>query len=172
MLELVRYFPLMMIEGTELATVERPWERIPGAQGIYVDIFENTIDAAQSDGFVEGFVMRDHNGDEGTKWKKHSTIDLIVRSLVPGKGKHRGVIGALECVSTEGFHITNVGGLTDEERRRDDWVGRVVEVRYQYAQSKGKLRHPVLIRERPDMPLSGCSVNQDSDLADYWLAAD
>ena len=162
-----------MIAGTEYEKKGWiAWEILSGARGCYIDIYKQTIDFAQNEGFVEGFVMRNHNGDEGTKWKSTQTIDLIVTGLKPGTKSNTGVIGALICSTVEGYTVANVGGLSGFDRRRDDWIGKVIEVKYDYAQSGGRLRFPALVRERPDKPEEECTVHQDEELANFWKDED
>jgi hypothetical protein len=118
----------------------------------------------------EGFVMKD---GVWTNWMKHKpfdTIDLIVDSVVEGKGKHIGLIGSLVCRTAEGYIVANAGGFTDEERiyLSEDDIGRVVEVKYQLVGSKGKLRHPTFVRFRDDKRADDCYVSQDEDLEAYY----
>lgn len=141
------------------------WKEYPGCRGCYL-----TLDL-ESEPFkiqhIEGFVLKNHNADDMQKIKRHTFIDLIVTGLKPGKNKHQGKIGALICSSIEGHVICNVGGLTDFDRKRDDWIGKVVEVKYDYAGDGGKLRFPSLSRERPDKPASECTIDQDDELREY-----
>jgi len=86
----------------------------------------------------EGLMLR----DKASTWEpKRSTMLLkakpveevegIVVSTKPGKGKHRGVIGSLGVrVTLNGVEqIASAGGLTDADRK-EDWIGRVVTIKY------------------------------------------
>jgi hypothetical protein len=113
----------------------------------------------------EGWVFKNGNQLDVTKWKPVRTIDAVVTGLVPGKGQHAGKVGAL-TVSIEGREIASVGGMTLVERdsMSDHCVGQVVEVAYQYVGSKGRLRHPRFIRFRDDKNPDQCLLSQDEEL--------
>jgi DNA ligase-1 len=115
---------------------------------------------------IEGFVLKDGNWANWQKWKPVRTIDLVVTGFKDGKGKHEGFVGSLEC--SIGPHvIANVSGMEDEVRWMIDEnkdLGRVVEVKYDRVDSKGRLRFPRFVRWRDDKRPEECSLDQDTDL--------
>jgi DNA ligase-1 len=85
--------------------------------------------------------------------------------LEPGKGKHKGRMGAIVC----GLYVRRKlvrkisvgGGFTDELReeiwkRCEDYIGRVIEVRGWQVFDSGSLRHPQFVRFRDDKKASDC----------------
>lgn len=91
----------------------------------------------------EGLVL--HTEDYYVKLKPKQTYDVEVLSVTEGTGRHSGRVGAL---------ITSMGkvgtGLTDRDRERTDWVGKLIEVECMGLTKNGKFRHPRFIRERWD----------------------
>ncbi len=133
-----------------------------------LDLLENMADD------LEGFVLKEANLLEWYKLKPVKTIDLIVTGYKPGKfGKYYKQVGALLVSTIEGEELARVSGMDDETRleitnNQNAYLGRVVEVRYQYIGDKGRLRHPAFVRWRDDKPASECTLSQDSDLEDYY----
>ena len=124
---------------------------------------------------VEGYVGKDGNLIGWRKWKPVRTMELIVKGRTPGEGKHAGRIGALVCKTFCGCEVAKVSGMTDEHRKEitemfsnDTLNGRVVEVAYQEVTSKGRLRFPRFRCFRPDKAPELCTLNQDSQLLEYW----
>lgn len=108
-------------------------------------------------GVCEGFVLKNYqydiNDTDHRKWKPFDTADLKVVDVVPGEGKFAGMVGALVVALFDGTVVCNVSGMTDEERRQmsiDSPIGKIVEVKYQYVASQGKLRHGQFVRIRDD----------------------
>ena len=71
-----------------------------------------------------------------------------VVSYLPGKGKHRGVVGALELESADGRRFRVGTGLTDVQRRNPPAIGSLVTYRYRELTEKGMPRFPVFLRVR------------------------
>jgi hypothetical protein len=122
----------------------------------------------------EGWVLKDGNLLNWQKLKEVRTIDLVIEDFEDGEGKYLGLVGALVCRTTEGHVVANVSGMDDETRiliseDEEAFRGKVVEVRYQYAGSKGKLRHPAFVRFRDDKSPDECSLEQDEDLRKYYI---
>jgi hypothetical protein len=115
----------------------------------------------------EGFVMKDELWQNWRKYKPFKTIDLIVDEVTEGRGQFIGLVGSLVCKTTEGHVIANVSGFTYDERVQlsESDIGRVVEVKYQYVGSQGRLRHPTFVRFRDDKLPQECGLDQDEDLA-------
>jgi len=123
----------------------------------------------------EGWVFK--NGNEpGVKWKPEPTIDLIVRDVVWATGAtHLGLIGSLVCHTVEGHHLANAGGLKRADRVHFTELaldggldGVVVEVKYQYLNERGHLRHPRFVRIRDDKQHAECSIHQDVEVLTHY----
>lgn len=113
---------------------------------------------AQSGGY-DGLIAKDPNGTwrlglgtdgESIKIKQKLSFDLEVVGVTEGAGKHAGRIGSL-VVRFRGGALLGVGtGLSDDDRKRTDWVGKIVEVEAMGYSSEGSLREPRLKGERFD----------------------
>lgn len=79
------------------------------------------------------------------KVKNRETYDVRVIGATEGKGKYRGLIGAL--VTDKG----NVSGFTDEQRHSfTESLPECIEVACMGLTPSGKFRHPRFVRERFD----------------------
>lgn len=97
---------------------------------------------------VEGWVLKQWHYAGWYKCKPVDTVDLVVIGAKPGKGKHAGRWGSLQC---EGD--VNVGKGNDEQWRDlplDQLVGRVVEISHEGRQANGGLRFSSFVRWRDD----------------------
>ncbi len=121
-------------------------------------------------GDVEGYVLKVANYHGWYKIKPVKTVDLVVTGFTDGEGKYLGLVGSLRCSTSEGYEVAAVSGMTDEQRLDVTGadLGRVVEVRYQYVGSRGRLRHPTFVRWRDDKNVKECHVSQDSELERIW----
>lgn len=112
---------------------------------------------------LEGTILKNFNGywKDGTssnqiKLKAEKECELEVYDTVPGGGKYKGMVGSLMCQSSCGRLLTDVGmGLSDEDRKRDDWIGQIITVRFNtISRSKWKntwaMTHARLVDDRPD----------------------
>lgn len=109
------------------------------------DLIKTLMSEAVGKGF-EGLVLR--QGDTWLKVKPEETFDVPIYSLVEGRGKHKGRLGAVETP------MGKVGtGFTDLERE-EIWtkqeIGRIIEVSCMHLTPDGKFRHPRFIRFRDD----------------------
>lgn len=110
-------------------------------------------------GGYDGLIAKDPNGTwklgpgtdgESIKIKQKLSFDLEVVGVTEGAGKHAGRIGSL-VVRFRGGTLLGVGtGLSDDDRKRTDWVGKIVEVEAMGYSSEGSLREPRLKGERFD----------------------
>jgi len=114
----------------------------------------------------EGVVLKDGNIHNWRKLKPFKSIDLIIAGFLPGDGKYTGQVGSIICKTTEGHEVAAVSGMDDELRAAltPADIGRVIEVKYQYVGSRGRLRHPTFERFRDDKTAAQCSVAQDEEL--------
>lgn len=67
---------------------------------------------------------------------------------VPGKGKYRGLLGALEVEAADGRRFRVGSGFTDVQRRRAPAIGTIITYRYRELTRKGLPRFPSFLRER------------------------
>ena len=114
---------------------------------------------------TEGYVFKNGNLLDWTKWKPVLTVDCVVIGLIPGLGRNYGKVGSLDVglfIKDKLTSVAYVAGFTDEERdslSRND-IGRIVEVAYQYFGSGGRLRHPRFVRFRDDKLAEDCTYEQ------------
>lgn len=120
-------------------------------------IFERYLAQGQ-----EGIILKDMSGiwedkrvKTQVKFKAELDCDLRVVGIQPGTGKYEGMVGALLCESSDGVIQVDVGsGLSDDDRRRDDYIGKIVAVTYnariKNKQGKQSLFLPRLIEVRLD----------------------
>ena len=135
-----------LVESKVVATLEE-------AQAI----FEEYLAQGQ-----EGIILKDMTGiwqdkrvKTQIKFKAELDCDLLVVDVQPGTGKYEGMVGALICESADGVIKVDVGsGLSDEDRLRTDYVGKIVAVVYnariKNKQGEESLFLPRLIEVRED----------------------
>lgn len=123
---------------------------------------------------AEGLIFQDGNLLNWAKLKRIATIDTVVIGAKEGNGKYLGLVGALR-VAVEGYEVAAVSGMEDSDRiemgemlERNELVGKVAEVAFQYVGAKGRLRHPRFVRWRDDKRPDECLLSQDEDLKAYY----
>lgn len=67
---------------------------------------------------------------------------------VAGKGKYRGMVGALEVEAPDGRRFSVGSGLTDAQRRQAPPLGSVITYRYRALTARGLPRFPTFLRMR------------------------
>lgn len=88
------------------------------------------------------------------KLKAQDSIDVRIKGFIPGTGKHEGKLGAI--VYAYGRGDAKVGtGFSDEQRedfwnRRDELLGKHMEVEFFKDTNLGTTRHSRFVRLRPD----------------------
>jgi DNA ligase-1 len=92
------------------------------------------------------------------KVKQFRTTEGVVCEHVPGKGRHRGRLGALVLQLPDGTTVSVGSGLTDRDRDQPPALGSLVEFSYQELTDGGVPRFPVFVRVRRD--LAGSPVGQ------------
>jgi len=98
---------------------------------------KNLFEGARMHGY-EGLVLR--TDKYWYKVKEQENFDAIVTSIIEGKGKHVGRLGAF--MTAQGKVGT---GLTDKQREEfftPDSIGKTIEVEAMGLTPKGKFRHP------------------------------
>lgn len=88
------------------------------------------------------------------KYKTFHDVDLRIKGLLEGTGKHSGKLGSVVVVYN-GVEVQVGSGLTDELREEvwnspDDFIGRMIEIRYQEVTPDGSLRFPTFVCFRND----------------------
>jgi hypothetical protein len=135
---------------------------------IMLNDVEGTIDEAYEGAIrypdVEGVVFKDGNLLNWTKRKPTPTTDLVVKGYKDAKvGKYLGLVGAVECgLYGDDRIVAAVSGMDDATREEisaneEKYLGKVMEVRYQYVGSGGRLRHPRFVRFRDDKRAEECT---------------
>lgn len=89
------------------------------------------------------------------KMKPEHTEDLEIVGIDEGKGKYVGQLGAFICQLDNGDTVNVGSGLKDEERidlwpRREELIGKLIEVKFQEKTKDGSMRFPIFMRFRED----------------------
>ena len=93
-------------------------------------------------------------GPEVMKLKDFHDVDLKIDKLLEGTGRHSGKLGSV-VVSYQGVEVQVGSGFSDELRETiwsspEEFVGRMIEVRYQEVTPDGSLRFPTFVCFRND----------------------
>jgi DNA ligase-1 len=84
------------------------------------------------------------------KVKTFHDAEARVVAYVPGRGRHKGRVGALIVELEDGTQFNIGTGLSDAERSAPPRVGALVTFRYQELTDGGVPRFPAYVRERAD----------------------
>lgn len=141
------------------------------------NILVNTVDEAKvifdkklSEG-KEGIILKDSNGIWENKRAKHQIkfkaeleCDLVIKSIKEGTGKYEGMIGAIECESSDGVIKVSVGsGFSDDQRKNFDIIGKIAAIKYneriKSVDGSESLFLPILIEIREDKEVADSSTN-------------
>ncbi len=82
------------------------------------------------------------------KVKNYQDAECAVRKILPGKGKYRGQMGAVQCQMADGRMVNIGSGFTDQNRANPPPLGRLITFKYYGLTKKGKPRFPVYLRLR------------------------
>jgi DNA ligase-1 len=88
------------------------------------------------------------------KVKTFKDDEAIVYGHQPGKGKHSGRMGALQCRLKGGVEFKVGTGFSDQERGNPPSIGAVITFRYFELTNAGVPRFPTFVRIRPDVNAS------------------
>ena len=122
---------------------------------------------------LEGIMLKNINGlycpdkrpsNNWWKIKKHLTFDVVCMGYTEGKGKYKGLIGAVEFgLYSDGFltYCGQCSGFTDEMRKeitdnRENFEMMVFEIGAM-ERTKDAFRHPVFKSWRTDKKSSDCT---------------
>ena len=86
------------------------------------------------------------------KVKNFHDAEATVIGHEPGKGKHKGRVGALVCQLADGKQFSVGTGLSDAERKNPPAIGETIIFRYQELTDAGIPRFPSYIGVRHDLP--------------------
>ncbi|AKU93349.1 DNA ligase (ATP) [Labilithrix luteola] len=140
---------------------ERPYiEHVPQVRCTGIKHLTETTDVIINELHGEGIMLREpHSLYEQKrsstllKVKRFFDIEATVLGHVPGKGKHEGRLGALDCVTDHGgsdrvvkFQVGT--GFTDAERENPPVHGSIITVRYQELTKDSIPRFPVFVAVR------------------------
>lgn len=124
------------------------------------DVIKRMHDQYVDQGY-EGVMIKDINapykfgrGYEVMKYKSFNDVDLKIKYLLEGTGKHSNKLGSF-VVCYKGVEVQVGSGLSDEVREAvwkspEDYIGRTIEVRYQEETHDGSLRFPTFVCFRND----------------------
>jgi DNA ligase-1 len=84
------------------------------------------------------------------KVKTFHDAEAVVVAHLPGAGRHKGRVGALECGLPDGTRFSVGTGLSDAERESPPPIGSVITFRYQELSTDGVPRFPSYVGVRAD----------------------
>ena len=104
---------------------------------------------------AEGVVVRDQNvpyiskrTNKALKVKTFLDSECEVIGFTKGKGKYKGLMGALKCRLTSNIEFKIGSGFSDKERKNPPKIGDIVTFKYKEFTKYGKPRFPVYLRVR------------------------
>lgn len=122
-----------------------------------IDHLKEELAKVESDG-GEGLMMR-QPGSRYEAGRSHSLLkvktfhdaEAKVLEYLPGTGKHKGRMGALNVEMKDGTKFSIGTGFSDKERENPPPIGSIVTFRYQELSDRGVPRFPSFVRLRTDM---------------------
>lgn len=84
------------------------------------------------------------------KVKTFHDAEATVVEHLPGSGRHKGRLGALDVVLSDGTRFSIGTGFSDAQRDRPPAVGSIVTFRYQELSDRGVPRFPSFVRVRQE----------------------
>tara|TARA_Y100000593_G_scaffold93971_1_gene190879 strand:+ start:52 stop:1305 length:1254 start_codon:yes stop_codon:yes gene_type:complete len=130
----------------------------------YINANEITIKKIHDDYVDQGYegvmvkdvdaVYKFGRGYEVMKFKSFHDVDLPIKKLLEGTGKHSGKLGSV-VVTFNDVDVQVGSGFSDKLRKqvwenKDLFIGRIIEVRYQEVTADGSLRFPTFVCFRND----------------------
>jgi len=102
---------------------------------------------------AEGLVVRNPKAlyqtgrsSDALKVKPYMDAECTVAGYKPGKGKLKGLTGALLCYMDDGRNISVGSGLNQQMRIKPPALGQIITFKYNGLTKRGKPRHPVFLR--------------------------
>jgi DNA ligase-1 len=96
-------------------------------------------------------LYRGGRSDDLLKFKPLADAEARVIAYLPGKGKYRGLLGALVVQRPDGLRFRLGSGFTDDQRRHPPPIGSWVTYSYQGLTEKGVPRFARFVRVRNDL---------------------
>lgn len=120
-------------------------------------IYDKMIEAGHEGAMIKRY---DHKWlpkrcpDSWMKLKPEEEADGEIIGYVEGDGKYTGNVGSVTLRFADGSSTT-VSGMSDDVRNdinghREEYIGRIVEIKYMQRDSQGGYRHPRWFRFHPD----------------------
>ncbi len=140
---------LTILMPVERMTVDALFEDIKDCHDYYVKAgFEGAMIKMRDAPYKFG------RGYEVMKLKAFHDVDLPIKGLLEGTGKHSDKLGSV-VVSYNGVDVQVGSGFSDDLRDaiwndKDNFIGRLIEVRYQEVTPDGSLRFPTFVCFRND----------------------
>ena len=97
------------------------------------------------------------------KVKSFHDCEAIVIGHEPGKGRHKGRVGALLAELPNGIRFACGAGLSDAQRDLPPAIGETITVKYQELTDGGVPRFPVFAGAHRDEPASQPNINPQSN---------
>jgi DNA ligase-1 len=88
------------------------------------------------------------------KVKTFHDAEARVVGHLPGAGRHKGRLGALEVELPDGTRFSVGTGFSDAQRQNPPQVGSTISFRYQELSDRGVPRFPSFVRLRGDVPMN------------------
>lgn len=82
------------------------------------------------------------------KVKTFHDAEAVIIGHEPGKGKHKGRMGAVVCKDAKGITFAVGSGFTDKQREDPPGIGTKITYRYQELTKDGKPRFPTFVTAR------------------------
>ena len=140
---------LSLIQPVERDYVEANYDTIKQCHDEYVNAgFEGAMVKLVNAPYKFG------RGPEVMKLKAFHDVDLKIEEVLEGTGKHAGKLGSVK-VTYNGVEVQVGSGFSDTLREniwqdKDNFIGRMIEVRYQEVTPDGSLRFPTFVCFRND----------------------
>ena len=84
------------------------------------------------------------------KIKRFHDAEARVIGHLPGAGRHKGRLGALDVQLADGTQFSVGTGFSDAQRESPPPIGSLITFRYQELSDRGVPRFPSFVRERRD----------------------
>ena len=119
----------------------------------------------------EGVMLRDphahYESGRSTsllKVKRFHDAEAVVVGHEPGRGRHKGRLGALLVEMADGTRFAVGTGLSDAQRNAPPRVGSTITYRYQELSDGGVPRFPSFVGIRPDVSLPNPNINEGESM--------
>lgn len=137
------------LESTQIKIVKQ-WQ-VANHKELEQQLVEYT--KAGAEGLMLRLISAPYRGQRSNdllKVKQWQDAEAIVKEWLPGKGKYKGMMGALLVQLEDGREIRIGTGFKDLERQHPPKIGSKITFKYQGETTSGLPRFPVYWRERLD----------------------